>query len=155
MQRTEKEMTACSYERGRPSGPLADSPSSLFLWGACLLLTATDQIWLTKINGWALTSDQFNVATVLARNKRAHCQQGSAQFNAYSIPFSHIMSIIKQWIFIEFNYLKVLYFIFFYLSGSLVLFHELLHVYFHWVWRSVRSEVRVVICQDNNHIPKH
>lgn len=80
--------------RERPSGPLADPPSSSFLWGACLLLTATDQIWLTKINGRALTSDQFNLATVLARNKRAHCQQGSAHFNAYSIPFTHIVSPI-------------------------------------------------------------
>lgn len=82
--------------RERPSGPLADPPSSLFLWGACLLLTATDQIWLTKINGRALTSDRFNLATVLARNKRAHCQQGSAHFNAYSIPFTHILSLIYQ-----------------------------------------------------------
>lgn len=105
-------------DRERPSGPLADSPSSLFLWGGCLLLTATDQIWLTKINGQALTSDQLNLATVLARNKRAHCQQGSAHFNAYSIPFIHIMSVIKQCIF---NYLKVL------------LFFLILFFWSHWI----------------------
>lgn len=71
----------------RQSRPFTTSPSSLFLWGACLHLTATDQIWLTKINGKARKSDQFNLATVLPRNKRAHCQQGSTHFNAYSMSF--------------------------------------------------------------------
>lgn len=102
------------------SGPLADSPSSLFLGGACLLLTATDQIWLTKINGRALTSDQFNLATVLARNKRAHCQHGSAHFSAYSIPLFPNASIIKLGMCIE--------------IGSLWLKKENKHLHYcHWI----------------------
>lgn len=66
--------------------------SSLFLGEDRLHLTAADQIWLTKINGRALKSDQFNLATVLGRNT-----EGRLSTRLSSLQFSLNVNLVSGW----------------------------------------------------------
>lgn len=84
----EHSMARCRWSRRR----MATSLSSLFLGEDRLHLTAADQIWLTKINGRALKSDQFNLATVLGRNR-----EGRLSTRLSSLQFSLNVNLLSGW----------------------------------------------------------